>query len=104
MGHYDVTLSQSEIERGFSVNKEAVIENLLPASLCAQRIVHNYIINSKKEIHEIDINNKMVMSCKMAHSKYTFALEEAKKTQVENEKEKKCKLIGEEIMQGKWRF
>ena len=57
-----------------------MIENLLPASLCVQRMVHNYIINSKKEIHEIDIKIKMIMICKMAHSKYTFALEEAKKT------------------------
>ena len=40
----------------------------------------------------------------MAHSKYTFALEEGKMTQVENENEKKRKLIDEEIMQGKWRF
>ena len=43
----------------------------------------------------------MIMSCKIAHSKYTFALEEAKKTQVENENEKKHKLIDEEIMQVK---
>ena len=43
------------------------------------------------------------LSCKMAHSKYRFALEEAKKTQVENENEKKRKLINEEIMQVKHR-
>ena len=61
---FSFTLSrgQSEIERGFSVNKEIVVENLLPASLCAQRITHNYVINSNKEIHEIEINNEMIMS------------------------------------------
>ena len=38
----------------------------------------------------------MIMSCKMAHSRYVTALQEAKKTHVGNEKEKKRKMIDEE--------
>ena len=52
-----------EIERGFSVNKEMVIENLEADSLCGQRLVYDAIKGTKKEVHETEIGNKMLLSC-----------------------------------------
>ena len=39
---------QSQVERGFSVNKEIVIENLHSSSFSAQCIVYDYLKASKK--------------------------------------------------------
>lgn len=61
---------QAQIERGFSVNKEMVIENLQAQSLSALRLVYDSIKATKKEVHEIEIGKKMLLSCKSAYSRY----------------------------------
>ena len=58
---------QSQVERGFSINKQIVIENLHPSSLSAQCMVHDYLKASEKNIHDIEITDKMLTSCKSAH-------------------------------------
>ena len=83
---------QSQAERGFSINKE-IIENLHSSSLSAQRIVYDYLKASKKNIHDVEIRNKMLTSCKSAHSRYLIALEDAKRQSQVTEKETKRKLI-----------
>ena len=54
-----LTLShgQSPVERGFSINKEIVIENLHISSLSAQRIVYDDLKASKKNIYDIEITS-----------------------------------------------
>ena len=65
--------------------------------MSAQRIVCNYLKASKKNIHDIEIINKMLTSCKSAHSRYLIALEDAKRQSQVTEKETKRKLIKTEI-------
>ena len=48
---------QSQVERGFSINKEIVIENLHSSPLSAQCIVYDYLKTSKKNIHDIEITS-----------------------------------------------
>ena len=94
---FTLSHGQSQVERGFSINKEIVIENLHSSSLSTQRIAFNYLKASKKNIHNIEITNKMVTSCKSAHSRYLIALEDAKRQSQATEKETKHKLIKTEI-------
>ena len=95
---FTLSHGQSQIERGFSINKEIVIENLETTSLCAQRLICDHIASSKHEIHEIDITNTMVTACKSAHLKYTTALEAAKKEREDGDKNRKRKLLSEELV------
>ena len=88
---------QSQVEKGFSINIEIVIENLHFGSLSAQHIVYDYLKASKKNIHDMEITNKMLTSCKSAHSRYLIALEDAKRPSQVTEKETKHKLIKTEI-------
>ena len=48
-------------------------------------------------MHDIEITNKMLTSCKSAHSRYLIALEDAKRQSQVTEKETKRKLIKTEI-------
>ena len=73
-----------------------VIENLKPDSLCALRLVYDHIASTKKSIHEMEITNKMVTSCKTAYSRYSQALEDAKKQSKVTGKEKR-EMIQTEI-------
>ena len=75
--------AQAQIERGFSVNKEMMIGNLEAESLHSQRLVYDSIKASpKREIHEIEIGNKMLLLCKSASLSYKLALEENQKSRI----------------------
>ena len=90
---FTLSHGQSQVERGFSINKEIVIENLHSSSLPAQRIVYDYLKASEKNIHDIEITNKMIKSCKSAHLRYLIALEDANQQLQVFEKETKCTFI-----------
>ena len=90
---FTLSYGQSQVERGFSINREIVIENLHSSSLSAQRMVYDYPKASKKNIHDTEITNKMQASCKSAYSRYIIVLEDAKRQSQVNGKETKRKLI-----------
>ena len=48
-------------------------------------------------MHGIEITNKMLTSCKSAHSRYLIVLEDAKRQSQVTEKETKRELIKTEI-------
>ena len=66
----------SFFERGFSVNKEMLVENLMEESIESQRMAYDHIGSADKPITEIPITNDLIKSCKLAHSRYTAVLEE----------------------------
>ena len=95
---------QAQIERGFSVNMAIVIENLEAESLRSQRLVYDSIkATPKKENHEIEIGNKILLSCKSASSRYKLALEENRKTKNDPENDGKRQMITEEVENDKRR-
>ena len=61
---------RSQIERAFSMNKEATVENLENKLLRAQRLVYDALKCCKEDTHDIEITAKMVTSWKTARSKY----------------------------------
>ena len=88
---------QAQIERGFSINKEMVIENLDAESLRSQCLVYGSLrATPKKEIHEIEIRNKMLLSCKSASSRYKLALEENQKAKNDSQNERRQTITEEE--------
>ena len=76
---FTLSPGQKQVERSFSINKEIVIGNLHSNSLSAQHLVYKYLKASKKNMHDIEIRKKMLTSCKIAHSRYLIALEDAKR-------------------------
>ena len=82
----------------FSINKEMVIENLEAESLCSRHLVYDYIkATPRKEIHEIEIGNKMLLLCKSASSRYKLALEENWKIKNVFENDRKRQMVTEEV-------
>ena len=94
---------QASIERGFNVNSEVLVENLLQESLISQRIVYDQLRSYEAKIPDIPITRKMILSCKGAHQKYTQSLADKQKDKVDDEKSKKRKLKQEEVMSVKRR-
>jgi len=63
-------LTLSHGQRGFSVNKEVLVENLEKNFLISQRLVIGYVHHADKPIWELPLPSEMLKSCKLAHSRY----------------------------------
>ena len=77
-----LTLShgQAAVERSFSVNKQLFVDNLQETSLVGQKIVYDFLTYGQTaELHEFQIPNGLLLSCRSAHSRYVASLEEKKK-------------------------
>ena len=94
-----LTLShgQAAVERGFSFNKEVLVENLEKKSLVSQRLVTDYIHHFDKPIWEIPLANDLLKSCRQAHSRYYEALESNRAEKATSEKDRKRKMKHNEI-------
>ena len=89
------------VRRGFSVNKELLVENLQQTSLISQRLICDYISDFSKPISEIPLTNEMLKSCRLAHLRYIAALKKKRNAMVSQEKSLKWKLKHEEIAEEK---
>lgn len=58
-----ITLShgQASVERGFSVNKSLLVENLAPKSLIAQRIVYDHMKVSNVSAEDVEFSQLFVV-------------------------------------------
>jgi len=87
---------QATVERGFSINKEMVVENQQEQSLVARRVIKDHILHVKG-VTNINITRAMVLAARSARSKYTHYLSQ-KKEQKEKEKiDKKRKADTEAV-------
>ena len=98
---FTLSHGQASIEKGFSVNKELLVENLQQLSLASQRIVSDYLTDFAKSIIKVPLTNAQLESCQLAHSRYTTALEMNKNEVRSQEKNRKRKLKIEEIAEAK---
>ena len=68
---------QGQIERSFSISKSLLVENMPEKSIFAQRLVSNFVKSLNKDIHETEIENELILSCKTVRNKYKTDLEDA---------------------------
>ena len=96
---------QSQVERGFSVNKEIEVENMRQETLIAQRLICDHV-RSVGGIDNIHLSNELLVSCKMAHSKYVAYLESerVKKKSAQEVNKRKATLEAVEMLKKKRRI
>lgn len=84
------------VEKGFSINKEVIVENQLAKSLVAQRQVYD-AIQALGGLDNIVIDKQMILKIRNARSLYNEGLKEAKKkSETEaNENLNKRRLVAE---------
>ena len=95
-----LTLShgQSQLERGFSVNKDITSTNMAAETLIAFRRVHDGVQSLGLPMEQC-ITAEMLRQCKFARSHYQFHLHEMKRESNETERERKRKAMKEELEQ-----
>ena len=77
---------QSSIERGFTISKEIVDNNLQEKSLISQHLIRDHFASKNIVLHEYKIPQALKKSCKLANVRYKLALEDSKKENAETEK------------------
>lgn len=86
---------QASVERGFSINKNLIIENLSEESLIAKRIIADYII-SVGGIENVLITKELLVSCAGARQKYLTYLDDQKRNKIKPvASEKRKKILGD---------
>ncbi len=86
------------VERGFSINKECLVENLQQHSLVSQRIVYDAVI-AAGGILNMNIDKSMILSVRNASAKRKDALQIQKQAEVEEAF--KRKRVAEELVEVK---
>ena len=77
---------QSEVERGFSVNKKLLVENLKTKSLVALRRIEDDTNFSELSPENIKIFSELIRSVTEAHRRYQDELQKQRKVKTESQK------------------
>ena len=94
---FTLSYGQSQIERGFNVNKDSLCVNIERKSLKARRMVYDHMAASKVSVASFVIKKELVQSCKASHSRYIVHMEEIKKKEAAQAGTNKRKLLQEEL-------
>ena len=101
---FTLSHGQSQVERGFNINKNTLQENLQEKSLIGRRLIYDEVKASGKQPHNFEISNGLVLNCKTAHARYTVDLAKNKENQAPSIPKPACekrKLINERILDAK---
>ena len=94
---FTMSHGQSQVERGFNINGDIIVENMRKESLIAQRSVYDHMKSNGLEAHTISIDKELQCSTLTSYSKYKNALQEKKQDVLETSKKEKLAAIDVEI-------
>ena len=61
---------QADVERGFIMNGELLVENMKKLSLISQRIACGHFYSNKNDLHNYQVDKMLLLSSKGAHKKH----------------------------------
>ena len=98
---FTLSHGQTSVERGFSINKELLVENLHKELIVCEKMVYDHVSSTRNSITKITMTSAMLKSCKLAYSRYATALKEKKGKSDEELKNRNRKLKVVKIAQVK---
>lgn len=86
---------QATVERGFSVNRQVMIENMKEQTFIAQRTIHDHI-QSIGGLGQLVVSRELLAAASAGRKRYAAYLEEQKKEQQQASQNRKGKIVLEE--------
>ena len=86
---------QATVERGFSVNRQVMIENMKEQTFIAQRTIHDHI-QSIGGLGQLVVSRELLAAASAGRKRYAAYLEEQKKEQQQASQNRKRKIVLEE--------
>ena len=90
---------QADVECGFNVNKNLIVENMSDESLTAQRLAKDHMKCKEYKPHNMPIPKELLQSMKRSNANYKEALQTKKKSQQKLEEDERLLEINEELIQ-----
>ena len=94
---FTLSHGQCQVERGFNINDDIMVENMHSDSLIAQRIVYNHMKCNDFQPHSYGIGQKLRTSVLSAYSKYKLVWNQKEKDTIKSEKQQKSEVIESKI-------
>ena len=94
-----LTLSHgnSDVERGFSLNKGVQKDNISEKSVVSKRHIKDYMYSNELKPYSVEITNELRKSCAQARSRYHQYLEDERKKKEKTSKDTAKEIISMEI-------
>ena len=89
---------QSQVERGFNINKDALAINMERDSLKARRMVYDEMKSTQVKVPDFVIEPGLIQSCKSSHSRYITNLNSKRDEEATKVNSKKRKLLQDELL------
>ena len=90
---FPLSHGQFQVERGFNIIDNIMVENMHNNSLIAQRIVYDYLKCNNFQPHCYEIGQKLCASVLSAYSKYKLVRDQKEKDTIESEKQQRSEVI-----------
>lgn len=87
---------QASVERGFSINKEVIVENQKELSVVAQRLIVDHV-QSVRGVTKVKITKELLQSAAGARQKYHAYLDEQKRVAEKQAVDLKRKALSDEL-------
>ena len=94
---FTLSHGQASVERGFSVSKNLLVENLQESSLIAQLRVVDYMDANCYEPYHFPMKKDLIQSVRNSYKKYSQSVAKKRKENVQKEKQKKAQPVSSEI-------
>ena len=92
---------QSDIERGFSVNKDIATANMKEETIVAYRKVYDGVKQRQCSVYEFPVNPLILDSCRHVRIRFQIYLDKTKKAETECIAQKKRKAIDADLKDSK---
>ena len=92
-----ISHGKASVERGFSVSKNLLVENLQESSLIAQHRVVDCMVANCYEPYNFPMKKDLIQSVRNSYKKYSQSVAEKRKENVQKEKQKKAQPLSSEI-------
>ena len=94
-----LTLShgQAAVERGFSINNSVLKVNIKEDSIVAKKIIRDHMLANALNPHNVQISNKLILSCNTAHMRYRESKEEKAKANKNQKINEEKRSLNEEL-------
>ena len=83
---------QGNAERGFSLNKQLVVENMSETSLIAQRFVKDHILLNDYHLHDMPIAKEQIRSVINSNPAYKETLKQKRESEKKAEEDQRLVL------------
>ena len=94
---FTMSHSHTFVERGFSLNKNILAENMEKLTIQSRRLIKDHLFSSKLSPHSLDMSNKILQHVKNSRQRHDNHLQENRDKKQQHAKNEQKSIVESEI-------